>query len=156
MCFNDRFLNVSGSIERKPENKRVFLTLPLGLRVTYIKMASGEKVYYLRILHLISNTKRRRCRPDAVSFPSSPFQNESCAQSLRKCWQTTTTLSWVRKSPHHHRQLLAQVNLLPQFIVQLLHIIFRYQFLWSAVVTLLATGTFRAAMERLWDGNRTR
>ena len=129
MCFNDGFLNVSGSVERKPENKRVFLTLPLGLRVTYIKMASGEKVYYLRILHLFSNTKRRRCRPDAVSFPSSPFQNESCAQSLRKCWQTTTTLSWVRKSPHHHRQLLAQVNLLPQFIVQLLHIIFRYQFL---------------------------
>ena len=128
----------------------------LGLRVTCIKIASGEKVYHLRILHPLSNTRRRRCISDAVSFFSSSFQNKSCAQSVRKFWQTTTTWSRVRKSLRHHRQHLAQVNLLRQFIIKLLHIIFRYQFLWSTMVTLLATGTFRAAMERLWDSNRTR
>ena len=58
--------------------------------------------------------------PDAVSFYSSSFQNESCAQSVRKCRETTTTLSRVRKSPRHHHQHLAQVNLLPQFIIKLL------------------------------------
>ena len=128
----------------------------LGLRVTCIKIASGEKVYHLRILHPLSNTRRRRCISDAVSFFSSSFQNKSCAQSVRKFRQTTTTWSRVRKSLRHHRQHLAQVNLLRQFIIKLLHIIFRYQFLWSTMVTLLATGTFRAAMERLWDSNRTR
>ena len=89
----------------------------LGLRVTCIKLASGEKVYHLRILHPFSNTRRL---PDAISFYSSSFQNESCAQSVTKCRQTTTTLSRVRKSPRHHRQHLAQVNLLLQFIIKLL------------------------------------
>ena len=70
----------------------------LGLGVACIKIASGETVYYLRILHPLSNTRRRRCLPDAVSFYSSSFQNESCAQSVRKCRETTTTLSRVRKS----------------------------------------------------------
>ena len=40
-------------------------------------------------------------------------------------------------------------------IIELLHIFFRYQFLLSVMVTFLAPGTFRAAMERLWDSNKT-
>ena len=39
----------------------------LGLGVTCIKMVSGEKVYYLRILYPLSNTRRRRC---LMLFPS--------------------------------------------------------------------------------------
>ena len=100
----------------------------LGLRVTCIKIASGERVYYLRILHPLSNTRRRRCISDAVSFFSSSFQNKSCAQSVRKWRQTTTTWSRVCKQPCHHRQHLNQVNLIRQFIIKLLHIIFRHQF----------------------------
>ena len=103
-------------------------------------------------MHPLSNIRRRRCLPSAVSLYSSSFQNKSCAQSERKC--RTTTSSRVRKSLRHHRQFLAQVNLLPQFIIKLLHIIIRYQFLWSAMVTLRILKIFAPLIENISSSQR--
>lgn len=80
-------------------------------RVTYIciKLASGEKVYYLRIVHPLPNTKHRRCLPYVVFFSSSSFQNESWAQ----VWENAGR-QWARGVGWANRHAIIASTLLRQ------------------------------------------
>ena len=100
----------------------------LGLGVACVKIASGEKVYYLRILYPLSNIRRRRC---LMLFPS-----------ILRHFRMNLVLKVWENAGRQRQRWVGCANC--------------YQFLWSAMVMLLAIGTVREAMERLGDGNRTR